>query len=105
MQEIENTVPRAFEGSPEPVYLPGLSQHPDAVGSRLWRAAVRTKLAAARRPEWKPITFRTKTSKHCHFIPGLPKGPDTVYCGKQVKPGSPYCDEHDVLCRPPRLQK
>lgn len=76
-----------------------LSNHPAALKSRAWRAAVRGRVKAAVRPTWKPITLRTVSNKFCRFIPGEPNRAETVYCGRPTVPGSSYCDEHDRICK------
>ena len=36
----------------------------------------------------------------CQYIPGLPGPDDSCKCGREVKPRSPYCPEHDARCHP-----
>ncbi len=38
--------------------------------------------------------------RFCQYIPGLPGPDDTCKCGREVKPGSPYCPEHAARCYP-----
>ena len=37
---------------------------------------------------------------YCQFIAGKPSPDDTCKCGREVKPHSPYCPEHDARCYP-----
>ncbi len=32
----------------------------------------------------------------CQYIPGMPGPDDACKCGREVKPRSPYCPEHDA---------
>ena len=36
----------------------------------------------------------------CQYIADRPSPDDTCKCGREVKPGSPYCPEHDARCYP-----
>ncbi len=36
----------------------------------------------------------------CQFIAGEPIFDDSCKCGREVKPGSPYCPEHHARCHP-----
>ena len=46
----------------------------------------------ARRPY---VRFR-----FCQYIAGKPSPDDTCKCGRETKPRSPYCPEHDARCYP-----
>lgn len=38
-------------------------------------------------------TLLAATDNDCRTIPGDIRGPDTIICGQQTKPGSRYCPE------------
>ena len=47
---------------------------------------------------WTPEERARFPERHCLFIPGEPRGADTIFCIKPAKEDSSYCDEHHARC-------
>lgn len=44
------------------------------------------------------VHYDDLTSNACRFIPGEPRGDQTLYCGDPVVLGKSYCQHHLALC-------
>lgn len=50
----------------------------------------------------KHVTMMQLKPRHCRYIIGPSKGPDTLYCGEQKAHGVSYCPAHALIVYEPR---
>ena len=50
-------------------------------------------------PKPAPVRLVALAAKDCRWPIGDPKSKDFAFCGRDAKPGSPYCSEHEAKAR------